>query len=230
MNSNTPIKQRLYITFGKFDSLIYISNLDVAKLWERVLRRVNLPILYSEGFNPRPRIALATALPLGISSECEILDVSLREPIELDGLQDRIVQASPPGLRVYDITEVPVRSPALTARARSAEYRITFDEPIDYDDLRVRLADLLGAEERSYARDRKGKSKTVNIRPLVHSLELDASGALLAHLAIGETGNLRPEEILAELGLSDVSVTVHRYRLHIDPSLRQYEQYTDNTT
>ncbi len=217
MNSNTPIKQRLYITFGKFDSLIYISNLDVAKLWERALRRANIPILYSEGFNPRPRIALATALPLGISSECEILDVCLREPIALDGLTERISTASPPGLRVYEIAEVPVRSPALTARARSAEYRISFDDPVDVDNLRQAVAELWDADERSYSRDRKGKSKTVNIRPLIHSLELTDEGVLLAHLAIGETGNLRPEELLAELGYAEAVVTVHRVRLHIDP-------------
>src|SRR5215813_5434575 len=90
INDNNPIKQRLHITFGKFDALIYTSNLDIAKLWERVLRRARLPILYSEGFNPRPRIALASALPLGISSECELLDVSLRERIMLDGLIERL--------------------------------------------------------------------------------------------------------------------------------------------
>ena len=71
MDDNLPIKQRLYIRFGKFDALIYTSNLDVAKTWERVLRRANLPILYSQGFNTRPRIILASALPLGISSECK---------------------------------------------------------------------------------------------------------------------------------------------------------------
>src|SRR5215831_6139020 len=124
MNDNTPIKQRLYITFGKFDSLIYTSNLDVAKLWERVLRRANLPILYSEGFNPRPRLALASALPLGISSECEILDVSLREAISLEGLAERILASSPSGLRIFEIREVPVRSSALQTLVRRAEYRI----------------------------------------------------------------------------------------------------------
>ena len=57
---------------------IYTSNLDVAKIWERVLRRADLPILYTQGFNTRPRIQLAMALPLGITSECELLDVALR--------------------------------------------------------------------------------------------------------------------------------------------------------
>ena len=112
---------------------------------------------------------------------------------------------------------MPVRSPALTARARSAEYRITFDDPLDLDPLRSAITELWKADERALARDRKGKSKTVNIRPLIYQLELDEGGALLAHLAIGETGNLRPEELLAELGFGEQVVTVHRVRLHIDP-------------
>src|SRR5688572_22990392 len=130
IHDNTPIKQRLHIVFGKFDALIYTGNLDMAKLWERVLRRAQLPILYSEGFNPRPRIALASALPLGISSECEILDVSLRESIPLDGLADQLTATSPDGLRIYEICEVPVRSPSLQTRVRSAEYRIRLDDSI----------------------------------------------------------------------------------------------------
>jgi radical SAM-linked protein len=62
------VKQRLHITFGKFGALRYTGNLDVAKIWERVMRRADLPLVYSEGFNARPRMALASALPLGMTS------------------------------------------------------------------------------------------------------------------------------------------------------------------
>ncbi len=68
LEQEQPTKQRLHITFGKFDALKYTSNLDIAKIWERVLRRANLPILYTQGFNTRPRLQPATALPLGITS------------------------------------------------------------------------------------------------------------------------------------------------------------------
>ena len=129
-NDNTPIKQRLHITFGKSGVLKYTSNLDIAKVWERVLRRAELPILYSAGFNPRPRLQLATALPLGITSECEILDVSLREAIALSGLSEQLLNVSPEGLNIYKIEDVPVRSAALQTRVRSAEYRIRLIDEI----------------------------------------------------------------------------------------------------
>ncbi len=215
MNDNSPIKQRLHITFGKFNELIYTSNLDVAKLWERVLRRADLPILYSEGFNPRPRLALATALPLGISSECEILDVSFKEPIALEGLAERIMATSPTGLRVLDIREVPVRSPALQTQVRSAEYRIHFENDLDRSLLEAKADAIMSAEKVERERERKDKITRVNLRPLIYDLKVDENGDLMAHLAIGEQGNVRPDEVLAEIGLADEPVSVHRTRLHL---------------
>jgi len=216
INDNTPIKQRLYITFGKYDALVYTSNLDVAKLWERVLRRADLPILYSAGFNPRPRIALATALPLGISSECEILDVSLRESISLDGVIDRLTNASPPGLRVYEIEEVPVRSPALQTLVRSSEYRIRLDDHIDPHIVQERIDSLMESASLDQQRERKGKAITVNMRPLIHTVHLEAEKDIVAHLVVGAAGNMRPDELMEALGLKDCYLSIHRLRLHLD--------------
>lgn len=217
MNDSTPIKQRLYIKFGKFDSLIYISNLDLAKLWERVLRRAKLPILYSQGFNTRPRIALASALPLGISSECEILDVSMREPIDINGLAERILATSPAGIRIYDIQEVPVRAAALQTLVRSAEYRIHFEDPIEAHDLQKRIDGVMASDTVNKTKEVRGKAMLINIRPLIYSLSIDEND-LIAHLAVGDRGNVRPDEILTEIGLADTPVSIHRFRLHLDPN------------
>jgi len=217
MDDNLPIKQRLYIRFGKFDALIYTSNLDVAKTWERVLRRADLPILYSQGFNTRPRIVLASALPLGISSECEILDVSMREPIGLEGLAERIQATSPAGLRIYDIYEVPVRSGTLPTRVSSSEYRIHFEDGIEHSDLQARIDKLIGSDTMLKTKEVKGKPVSVNVRPLVYDLHIDEAGDLIAHLTVGDRGNVRPDEVLAEMGLSDAVVSIHRFQLYIDP-------------
>lgn len=216
MNDNIPIKQRLHIRFGKFDALVYTSNLDVAKLWERVLRRADLPILYSQGFNTRPRLALASALPLGISSECEILDVSLREPIALEGLVEKLMATAPPGLKIYEISEVPVRSPALQTLVRSCEYRIHFEDGVDRALLQERIERLLASDTMAKEKEVKGRLVSINVRSLVYDLQVDENGDIMSHLAVGDRGNVRPDEILAELGLADAPVSVHRFQLHLD--------------
>ena len=213
---NTPIKQRLYITFGKFDALVYTSNLDIAKLWERVLRRANLPILYSAGFNPRPRLALASALPLGISSECELLDVSLRERVSTDGLIEQLISVSPSGLRVYAITEVPVRSPALQTRVRSSQYRIQLDEDVTHDLLMERIGMIMDSDSLEHERERKGKTATIDIRPLIIDLRLDDEDRLIAHLVVGDQGNMRPDELLSAMNLDKHLVSIHRFDLRLD--------------
>jgi radical SAM-linked protein len=159
---------------------------------------------------------LASALPLGITSECEILDVSLREPVALDGLEERITSVSPVGLAIYVINEVPVRSPALQTLVRSAEYRIHFEDSIDTDHLRQKAAALLASETIATTRERKGKPVTSNIRPLIYNLSIDGKGDLIAHLAVGDQGNVRPDEVLRQMGFDGVFYTVHRFRLHLE--------------
>lgn len=215
MSHISPVRQRLQIRFGKFGALKYTSNLDVAKIWERVLRRAELPILYTKGFNTRPRIQLASALPLGITSECEILDVALREPIALDGVIERLLAVSPAGLCIYEIADVPINSPALQTLVRSAEYRIVFEDGIDPADLQKRVQELLERDVLLVSRERKGKEIRVDVRPLICDLRAEAN-VLMAHLAVGDSGNLRPEDLLTLMALQDHHYSAHRYRMHLE--------------
>jgi radical SAM-linked protein len=175
-------------------------------------------LLYTQGFNARPRIQVASPLPLGLTSECEIVDVMLHEALPtLDDLIGRLQAVSPEGLRIIDVAEVPARSPTLQALIRSAEYRITFVDAVDRDDLQGKIDAILAAEQ--ILREKKakrGRVKTVNVRPLIHGLELDNDGNLIAHLASGDQGNLRPDVLLEEMGLADIHANIHRLRLHPD--------------
>lgn len=216
VNDNTLTKQRLVMTFGKLGALKYTSNLDLAKIWERVLRRANLPILYSKGFNTRPRIQLASALPLGITSESELLDVSLRERIPLDGLIEQIEAVSPAGLRVYAITEASIHTPALQTLVRSAEYRFHFEDGVARDLLQTRIDSLISNDSLIRSEERKGRKSSFDLRPLIFDLYIDESGDLIAHLAAGEHGNFRPDDLLHELNLHDQHCGVHRLKLHLE--------------
>lgn len=216
--SVSPVVQRLRITFGKYDALKWTGHLDIAKVWERVLRRARLPVLYTKGFNTRPRIALANALPLGITSDCELLDVMLREMIDLsdtDALIDRIQSVSPDGLRIYAIEDVPPLDPAMETRIRSGEYQITFVDGIDHDDLQRRIDDLLAQDQIVEVHvNRKGRKSAEDIRPHILSVAITDENILTAHLSVGQRGNLRPDKLVEKLGMGDHFIRMHRLKLH----------------
>ncbi len=216
MTHVSPVVQRLRITFGKSGSLRYTSNLDMAKVWERVLRRAELPLLYTRGFNTRPRISLAMPLPLGISSECEILDISLRERMDFcaANLSERLLAVSPAGLSIVDIKEVDPRSSTMQSLILSAEYRIHFHDALERADLQRKLDDLLAQESIIVERRRRRKRSVMDVRPLILSLEIDDNADLLAHLSVGDRGNLRPDHLLELLELDDAHTSIHRCRLH----------------
>ena len=211
-----PTKQRILITFGKFSALKYTSTLDVAKVWERVLRRAELPILYTQGFNTRPRIQLASALPLGITSECEILDVSLREEIQLEGLKETILSVSPQGLEIYHIEEILPNSPALQQRVSRASYRVQFSDPINRAEIEGKIETMLASERIIKEYTRKNRKNYLDLRPLIYAVYLDENDHLIADLSAGDRGNVRIEDILEQLELSDVHYAAHRFSLSID--------------
>jgi len=214
--SSDLIKQRLIITYGKFDALKYTSNLDTAKIWERVLRRAGLPLLYSQGFNTRPRIQLAAALPLGITSECELIDISLKERIALDGLAERLLAVSPHGLRIYQIEEASPHMPSLESMVRSAEYRIHFLDDIDPAQVQQAIDTMLNTGSIIKVVQGKRRKSVYDLRPLIYDLHLDDRGDLIAHVAVGKGGNIRPDEILHEMQIDASAYTVHRLHLHLD--------------
>jgi radical SAM-linked protein len=215
----SPVVQRLRITFGKSGALQYTSNLDTAKIWERVLRRAGLPILYTQGFNTRPRIQLAMPLPLGITSECEILDIALRESIACDDadLSDRLLRVSPQGLSIHAIEEVDLREGSLQSRIIGAEYRIHFVDQLAAGALQHRISDILQRESIVVEKVRKRRRSVMDLRPLINELRVDDRGDLIAFLSVGERGNMRPDQLIEQMGLSDRHHHVHRFKMHFLP-------------
>lgn len=203
-------QHRLRLTFGKRDTLRFIGHLDLAKTWERVLRRAGVPLVYSQGFNPQPKMQLAAALPLGISSDCELLDIWVHGGILLEGLPERLNAVSPPGLVTYRVEQVPLKAPALQTLVRSAEYLVTVEE-VEGAELRRRIADLLGADH--IERERRGK--TYDLRPLIIALSPEGEQTFRAHLALSQEGTARPDELLAAMGLSPNLARCHRVAIHL---------------
>ena len=216
MSHISPVKQRLRIIFGKAGTLKYTSSLDIAKIWERVLRRADLPILYTQGFNTRPRIQLAMPLPLGITSECEILDAALREKTDFQEaeLMARLLRVAPSGLTIHAIAEVEIWASTMQSLVLSAEYRIRFEDGIDASILRARIDDLLNRKSIIVEKVRKRKRSVMDLRPLIIDLYMDEADNLIAHLSVGDRGNMRPDQLIEQMGLADEYFSVHRCKLH----------------
>ena len=104
---------RIRITFAKQGPLRYTGHLDLHKLWERAARRAQLPLAYSQGFHPQPKMNMAAALPLGFSSRCEVMDMKLEHEIQLDGLREKLQQTLPAGIQVLNVESADERAPAL---------------------------------------------------------------------------------------------------------------------
>ncbi len=215
--SDQPQPQRLRIIFGKLGSQKYVGHLDLAKTWERILRRASLSLSYSQGFNARPKMQLATALPLGITSECEILDIWLEYPLPIEGLAERLVAVSPPGLPIYRIEEVPAKAPALQTLVESSVYLMTPRDPLDIADLRRRVFELMSQSELMRIR----RDKPYNLRPLIYSLFVNDEGQIRAELALSaEGGTGRPDELIDALGLPENSMSIHRTEIRMRSGTR----------
>jgi radical SAM-linked protein len=199
---------RIRITFSKQGPLRYTGHLDLHKLWERAARRAELPLAYSQGFHPQPRMSLAAALPLGFSSTCEVLDMRLEREIELESLPGRLNQTLPPGVRVTSVERVDEREPALQTQVESAEYRVSVTGSSPGSDLKRRIEAAL--ESDSIPRERRGK--TYDLRPLIEALEVSGD-TISMRLAAREGATGRPEEVLSVLGIAFEDTKIERTRL-----------------
>jgi radical SAM-linked protein len=204
---------RIRITFSKTEAMRYTGHLDLHRAWERTFRRAGLPLAYSQGFHPQPRLNLACALPLGFTSECEVLDAWLNAALSIPEIQTDLARALPPGIHIIHIEEVDNNLPALQTQVQSADYRVTLLDPMP--DLDAQMTRILAAS--AIPRQRRGKS--YDLRPLIEAIQCLSDSTegfpqLAMRLAARQSATGRPEEVLAEFGVGIDAARVHRVKLY----------------
>ncbi len=209
---------RIRINFDKTEEMRFTGHLDLYRTWERVLRRAALPIAYSQGFKPHPRLQIAAALPLGFTSSNDLLDVWLEEDIPLAILCSRIQAVLPPGLKVNSLISVPLKQPALQSLLRASEYQVAFLEHVS--DLPERIHRLL--HQSNIPIERKGKS--YDLRPLLLSLDClseTPNGLQRLHTLLRTTSNVhaRPDDLVKAIGIPPEKALFHRLRLHFEQEI-----------
>ena len=204
---------RVRITFSKLGALRYTGHLDLHRLWERAMRRADLPLSYSQGFHPQPKISLASALPLGFSSRGEMLDVRFNEEIPTDEIASRLKDNLPPDIQITQVEIVDEREPALQTQVLSAAYHVQLTEPVNGSELKQKAEALMASE--SLPRERRGKF--YDLRPLIETLvvvlESGEKISLQMKLAAREGATGRPEEVLNALGIEPEYTRVERTEL-----------------
>ena len=240
---------RLRIRFSKIGKIRFTSHRDTARIWERGLRRAGLPVAYSEGFTPRPRISFGLALPTGYESEAEYLDVELDEEAAglsglgilgeatgsglgavggaagLSGLAGALTEAVPAGITVLAAAGIDRAGPSLQEAVTSCTWRIDVDG-VDEEAAAAAAARALDAGEILITRERKGRTVTDDIRPQIVSLDITSTTAdgirLIAELGTKPRA-LRPSELLASLDPSPRELRVRRLRQWIRTGSEQRE-------
>ncbi|MFY9173850.1 MAG: TIGR03936 family radical SAM-associated protein [Peptococcia bacterium] len=197
---------KVRLKYSKTEEGRFLSHLDLLRTMQRVIRRAGLPLAYSEGFNPHPKISYGSALAVGVTSDGEYLDFELREKVALDEIVRKLIQAMPPALAVLEAKEIVGRKSkeSLMAIINLARYQVelTLNKELSQQEAQEMVDHFLEKEEILVMREGKKGIRTTDIRPGIYSLSAETRGNVLIlsmDLQTGSGGNVRPEEVVGGL-------------------------------
>ncbi|MBM4463213.1 MAG: DUF2344 domain-containing protein [Chloroflexi bacterium] len=209
--------QRLRLRFSRGDQVKYISHLDLMRLWDRALRRAGMPLAYSEGFAPHPRISLGAPLPIGVTSEAELMDITLRTTVSPHHFIRTVGLQLPQGLGILEITQIPLINPSLQSQLRYAEYRVVVYTIKSQEELQAAIDSTLKTQSLPWQHMRDTGPRRYDLRPLIMHIWLvnrhGSTATLGMRLRCDPQGTGRPEQVSAALGLTEPPLSVHRTKL-----------------
>jgi radical SAM-linked protein len=188
-----PIRLR----YSKRDKVRFVGHRDLARGFERAFRVVELPLAFTQGFSPRPKVSLGLALGVGHESDAEYLDVELNEPIDLDGLPAALDEILPEGVHVDGVVPLAARAPALQEAITSVEYQL-HPTAVAPSDLEAAVERANAAPDIIITTSRKGREIIEDLRPGLRHLALLDQGTVHAEVATKPRG-IRPAELLGAL-------------------------------
>jgi radical SAM-linked protein len=219
------------IRYTKRGKVRFLGHRDVARNLERALRVARLPLAFSEGYSPHPKLSFGLALTTGYESDAEYLDADLAEPVDLEALPAALTAALPEGMTVVGVAPLDDRAPALQDSVTAVVWQVRVTDPAGAPapiaELRRAVSAVLAAGTLECTQVRKGRATVVDIRPLVRRLEiLDAAAITERDLcAVGPEPPVlemdlatvprgaRPTEVLAALGpfSADRGLRTHQF-------------------
>lgn len=210
--------QRLRVRFARGEAIKFISHLDLMRLWQRALRRAGMPLAYSGGFNPHPRMSLAAPLPIGVTSEAELMDILIKKWVSPHFLTSALSEQLPAGIEIRQVYPVSLTLPSLQAQVRFAEYRVEVET--EEKDIEAKIASLLSLKQLPWQHQRDTGPKSYDLRALIDDLWLinfqPPGGTIGMRLRCDSGGSGRPEQVTAALGFSHYPRSIHRTKLILE--------------
>ena len=192
---------RAEITKG--EELRYVSHLDYANIFIRAFKRSGLPMAYSEGFNHHMKIAFASALSLGVTSEAEYMEFELLKPVCQPEVFDKLSAQLPPGIELKELREVKTKQKALMAQATEARYRVLMPLAGEFDLACAAVKKYNEAHEVQFQRVTPKKKRDIELKAyMLRPVAIEALGDVLQldmDIAITQSGSVKPIEVIHAL-------------------------------
>jgi len=217
----------LRIKYGKTIKGKFLSHLDLIRAWERAMRRGKIPLAFSQGFNPHPKMSFGSALAVGVTSSGEYMDIELKNIFPIQEIKRELEKYLPVGLELYEIVKIDNKAASLMSIINRAKYLVKarLKEPFNQEKFANGIKILLNQENVKILRPTKKGLKEKDIRSGIYELKgriIDDKTVLVEFIVqTGSSGNIRPEEVMAALEKNGVPLDlkildIHREGLYID--------------
>jgi radical SAM family uncharacterized protein/radical SAM-linked protein len=209
----SPLRTHVRVRYAKRGRLVALSHLETMHAILRAVRRAVLPVVYSQGFHPKPRVSFGPALPVGLESEAEYLDLELVGDHAAEAVAARLAACLPGGLDVLEARALDPRADSISAAMRAAHYLAEFPENWTADLLAARIAAFAAAarapvlraapprprEARRGEKIAQPKAREIDLKHVVTHLALEGDRRVAFSLRADPSGSAKPAEVLAAI-------------------------------
>lgn len=179
---------RLGVKFSRLGFAKYLAHLDLQRLFSRAVRRAGIPAQYSQGFNPHINMSFASPLAVGVESLGDYFEFFIAQDIDLGKAADKLNENMPKGFAVLEIGILPEKGKKLMAVTQAASYEIIPEEEV----FAAWMQAFFASDNYMVKKERKGKTRTFDARPLLYAFEIKEDGTILATMANSGNGSLSP--------------------------------------
>lgn len=188
------------IKFSKLGRIRFIGHLDLLKTFQRAIKRADLPISYSEGFNPHQKISFALPLPLGMESVAEYLDIRLDKDLPASEVFEMLRKEMPIGIDILKVYKLKDDEKSAASIVCAGEYEVILQQQLNVEEFNKKIDILLNLQEINIEKQTKKRGKevikTVNIRSEIYEIKAIDINKIKICIATGSIKNLKPDILM----------------------------------